>query len=259
MSRPQTLHKSRIEIAIALLAVGLTRRAVARHIGVPESTLRSALARDPELAERAAQARNLVEVTALQSILRAMNKSWRAAACFLQYTNPDDYGRKRKSDPESPAEYDDLAHITPANGERRAPSGCDGDDDEDWDDDEDFDKDKVRPNVVSAEEARRQLNQLDQDRPIDPLEIDLTIQEETPPPSPPAESATCPAPSAKSVKSVDRRTRSVDPHSDFTNPFAQFLEAWPPDTAVSPAKAPDPVPFDDWPPPGVIVTLPGTD
>lgn len=203
MSRPQTLHTSRIEIALALLAVGLTRRAVARHIGVPESTLRSALARDPLLAERAAQARNLVEADALQKIRSAMSKSWRAAAWFLQHTNPADYGLKRQADPQSPAEYDDLAHVTPPKHKHRAPAEHRYQNEDDFNDDfddDDNDDDDDGHDIVSAEEAVRQIDQLDQDRPLPPLDINLTVDE---PPTPADPSLESPKPSVKSAKSAD--------------------------------------------------------
>jgi len=213
MSRPQTLHTSRIEIAIALLAVGLTRRAVARHIGVPESTLRSALARDPVLAERAAQARNLVEADALQKIRQATSKSWRAAAWFLQHTNPADYGLKRQSDPQSPQEYDDLAHVTPPKHKRRAPPDYPYQDDPD-DYDDDYDDEDDDRQGLSAEEAVRQIDQLDQDRPLPPLDINLTVDEPPAPDDPSLESAIPSVESADIPVPTDPRAPVPPPSSN---------------------------------------------
>jgi hypothetical protein len=112
MSRPRSIQPSRIETAITLLAVGYTRRAAARHLGVPETTLRRALS-DPEIAQRVAQARSLVEFDALKKIRRSMSHSWRAGRWYLERTNPWEFRAVKAAEVADLPDDDDEANLNP--------------------------------------------------------------------------------------------------------------------------------------------------
>lgn len=91
----------------ALISLGCSFRRAAKLSGVPESTVRSTMGRDPEFSERVRKAELSREVTPLNHLRNAQEKSWRAAAYMMERINPQDFSRRWPPQPTN----EDLASI----------------------------------------------------------------------------------------------------------------------------------------------------
>jgi len=88
------LDDSARRTGVTLVSAGFSRRAAAHWVGCSPATVTRTAQRDPAFAERLAQASRFMQLEALQGIRKAIGnpRYWRAAAWFLERTNPGDYG-----------------------------------------------------------------------------------------------------------------------------------------------------------------------
>lgn len=78
-----------------LIHAGHSLRSAARHLALPESTIRSTVERDADFSERLQKVRANRELSHLETIHAAAGKYWRASAWILERLNPRVYSKKK--------------------------------------------------------------------------------------------------------------------------------------------------------------------
>ena len=184
-----------------MLAMGCSRAAAARYVGIAPSTIRRLMLANPEFREQIRQAEMDAEMLPLGEIRKAASKSWRAAAWYLQHFDPGRWGRHAKPRRERNDErFEDVLWTDAA----------------------------VETNVTLPEETR------DDDCSITPANkphrSQRTTKKKPPPASPPDASPACPAP----LQTSDDSDCNEMPKMSDT-----FGASKVPDTAPSTAKSHD--------------------
>jgi len=94
--RPYVFDEEKRRLVIALVANGSSRRAAARYVGCAPSTITAAAVRDPDFAEQLHRAEQNAEIEILRALRAAARhpRHWRAAAWYLERSNPADFARR---------------------------------------------------------------------------------------------------------------------------------------------------------------------
>lgn len=73
------------------MACGMTIEEAALYVGCSPRTITNTIRREPEFEDQIRQAHLSTQTRALRQVMRAGENSWRAAAWFLERTNPHRY------------------------------------------------------------------------------------------------------------------------------------------------------------------------
>lgn len=92
--RPRLLDDAKRREICALIVSGYSLVAAADYVGCSRRTIKRELARNPEFAERFRRAKLAGELEPLGTIRSAARTNWRAAAWYLERTNPQRFGRR---------------------------------------------------------------------------------------------------------------------------------------------------------------------
>jgi transposase-like protein len=82
----------------ALVSQGNYQKVAAACVGISEDTFYKWIKRYPEFAESLKKADALAEAKRVQTILKAGNESWQAAAWYLERKHADRWGRQDRAD-----------------------------------------------------------------------------------------------------------------------------------------------------------------
>lgn len=106
--RPFAINQKKEEVIIRMLSDGMSQKKVARYVGVNEKTIIAHKKRFPEFMERLES--SMIETTKLahKSLKVGMLKDWRAAAWWLERTEPERFGPKRDIKIEKPSLIMDM-------------------------------------------------------------------------------------------------------------------------------------------------------
>ena len=96
IGRPPLFDEVKQAKFCGMLAMGCSRQAAAKHIGVSPSTIRRHLDESREFVDQVRQAETDCEMNALGDVLAAAKKSWRAAAWVLQCVDSERWIPRRK-------------------------------------------------------------------------------------------------------------------------------------------------------------------
>ena len=94
--RPLAITKEMEEIIINLLSDGVSQKKVARYIGVNEKTIMTHKMNFPDFLERLEKAKLETTRLAYKSLKIGMTKDWRAAAWWLERTEPARFIEKKE-------------------------------------------------------------------------------------------------------------------------------------------------------------------
>ena len=93
LGRHRILDAKKKSEAATLVSIGLTLTECARYVGCSVMTLRREMARDDEFARDIESAEVRAQIEAIRGIRGASSTHWRAAAWYLERTNPRRFGR----------------------------------------------------------------------------------------------------------------------------------------------------------------------
>lgn len=93
--RPRALDDVKRREVCALLSAGCGLEGAARYVGCNPITIRREAARNPEFHEQLRAAELTAQVTPLQAMRKAASTHWRAAAWFLERTQPHHFAPRR--------------------------------------------------------------------------------------------------------------------------------------------------------------------
>jgi hypothetical protein len=93
IGRPRVFDDVKRNQVTTLLSVGFGLREVARYVGCSVNTVRRAMQRDEEFAHEVQSAEVRAQLEAIRGVRAAASTHWRAAAWFLERTNPHRFAR----------------------------------------------------------------------------------------------------------------------------------------------------------------------
>ena len=93
IGRPRSLDDAKRREVVALISVGLGLQDAARYVGCSVSTLRREMQRNAEFRQDIHSAEIRTQIDALRAMRNASATHWRAAAWFLERTNPRRFAR----------------------------------------------------------------------------------------------------------------------------------------------------------------------
>jgi hypothetical protein len=93
LGRPRVLDDAKRNHVTTLLSVGFGLREAARYVGCSVNTIRRAMQRDAEFANNIQSAEIRAQLDAIRGVRAAASTHWRAAAWFLERTNPQRFAR----------------------------------------------------------------------------------------------------------------------------------------------------------------------
>ena len=93
IGRPRVLDDKKRSEVITLLGVGLGLQEAARYVGCSVDTLRREMQRNEEFGNEVRTADVRAQVGAIRSLREAASTHWRAAAWYLERTNPRRFSR----------------------------------------------------------------------------------------------------------------------------------------------------------------------
>ena len=91
--RPRILDDKKRSEVITLLGVGLGLQEAARYVGCSVDTLRREMQRNEEFGDEARTAEVRAQIGAVRGLREAASTHWRAAAWYLERTNPRRFSR----------------------------------------------------------------------------------------------------------------------------------------------------------------------
>lgn len=91
--RPRVLDDKKRSEVITLLSVGLGLQEAARYVGCSVDTLRREMQRNEEFGDEVRTADVRAQIGAIRSLREAASTHWRAAAWYLERTNPRRFSR----------------------------------------------------------------------------------------------------------------------------------------------------------------------
>ncbi|BBO33966.1 helix-turn-helix domain-containing protein [Lacipirellula parvula] len=91
--RPRSLDETKRREVVALISVGLGLQDAARYVGCSVSTLRREMQRNADFRQDVRSAEIRSQIDALRAMRAASATHWRAAAWFLERTNPRRFAR----------------------------------------------------------------------------------------------------------------------------------------------------------------------
>src|SRR3972149_3390604 len=94
MPRPRALDELKRREICALVSAGCGIAEAARYVGCNPVTIRREAPRNAEFHEPLRNADLRAELSPLQALRQAAHTHWRAAAWFLERTQPDRFGRR---------------------------------------------------------------------------------------------------------------------------------------------------------------------
>jgi hypothetical protein len=92
--RPRVLSAYDMSTICGLIGVGCSRRTAARYLGCSPATIINQMRRDEKFANDVRKAEVHRMVGPLQNLREQSNRSWRAAAWFLERTDREQFGRQ---------------------------------------------------------------------------------------------------------------------------------------------------------------------
>jgi hypothetical protein len=92
--RPRALDDAKRREICVLLTAGYSLVSVAEHVGCSRRTISRELDRNAEFADRFRRAKIAGELEPLGTIRQAARTNWRAAAWYLERTNPQRFGKR---------------------------------------------------------------------------------------------------------------------------------------------------------------------
>ncbi len=96
MPRKRALDAVKQREVCALISVGCGMDVAARYVGCNVRTIRREALRDAEFYEKLKQAEVQANLTPIDALRKAAQTHWRAAAWFLERTQPDRFGRQNQ-------------------------------------------------------------------------------------------------------------------------------------------------------------------
>jgi hypothetical protein len=93
--RPRALDDNKRREICALVSTGCGVLGAAHYVGCNPITIRREAARNPEFYEQLRSAELAAQVSPLHALRKAANTNWRAAAWFLERTQPQAFGQRR--------------------------------------------------------------------------------------------------------------------------------------------------------------------
>lgn len=92
--QPRTVPESDLRLLCTLVSKGCTIKEAARYVGCKLADIRCERETNERFRRRLARAKMKAELAPLRAMQRAMLKDWRAAAWFLERTQPEKFGRR---------------------------------------------------------------------------------------------------------------------------------------------------------------------
>jgi hypothetical protein len=92
--RPRSLDDAKRREIYALLTAGYSMPAAAEYVNCSRYTIRREQKRNPEFAKRVRRAAIVGQLDPLSAIRQAAKDDWRAAAWYLERTNPDRFAKR---------------------------------------------------------------------------------------------------------------------------------------------------------------------
>jgi hypothetical protein len=92
--RPRVLDDVKRREICALITAGYDLAGVAQYVGCSRRTIQREILRNEEFSERIRRASLACELEPLNSIRQMARTNWRAAAWYLERTNPNRYGKR---------------------------------------------------------------------------------------------------------------------------------------------------------------------
>jgi hypothetical protein len=92
--RPRVLSEEKLSEICALMHSGSTLRAAAQFVGVSESTVRREIGRNPLVGRKLERARVSRDLGPVHIVQEAAETDWRAAAWFLERTQPERFSKR---------------------------------------------------------------------------------------------------------------------------------------------------------------------
>ena len=94
MARKRAIKGDAERQLLDALRAGAFVREAAQHVGVGERTVYEEMERNPQFSQAVTRARADAHVGAVAVVRRAMAEDWRAAAFYLERTDPASWGRR---------------------------------------------------------------------------------------------------------------------------------------------------------------------
>jgi tRNA-dihydrouridine synthase len=94
MPRPRALDDVKRREVCALISAGCGIAHAARYVGTSAITVRREAMRNPEFYNQLRDAELAAQVVPLQTLKKAAQTHWRAAAWYLERKHPNEFGRK---------------------------------------------------------------------------------------------------------------------------------------------------------------------
>jgi hypothetical protein len=92
--RPRSLDDAKRREIAALLTAGYPIHAAAEYVGCSPRTIKREIRRNSEFAERVRRAETAGQLEPLSTVRNAAKSDWRAAAWYLERTNPDRFAKR---------------------------------------------------------------------------------------------------------------------------------------------------------------------
>ncbi len=94
MTKPTLLDDGKRREISALLTAGYSFTAAAKYVDCSRRTINREIERNPEFAERVRRASIVGQMDALTTVRQAARSDWRAAAWYLERTNPQRFAKR---------------------------------------------------------------------------------------------------------------------------------------------------------------------
>jgi hypothetical protein len=93
LGRPRVFDEKKRNTILTLVGIGFGLRDAARYAGCSVNTVRREMRRDEKLAQEVQSAEIKAQIGAVQKLREASSTHWRAAAWYLERTNPRRFAR----------------------------------------------------------------------------------------------------------------------------------------------------------------------